>query len=225
MDLQQLAEELEPDFTEAYLEAEGVTVLAPPVPVDLETLSSELYPDDCDEESAYDVIGGVAGLIPMVTFEWEEDGATPFQMSLDLMALGDLVYLTISPDEAIDQRWEAIAALQGYTPAVLAPLLLDLLRDNGSRLGVDLLSSLPTRVESRFIKPISLLLGFRDYLDWDEERNPGAWVTAAAYLPGKLRRHERLARAAAEVATGATGDVRDEFMASYVVATYEGEIL
>ncbi len=224
MDLQQLADELEPDFEERYFEAEGVTVLAPPVPIDLSMLAAELYPDDCDEDTAYDVVGGVAGLIPMVDFEWVEDGAKPFHMSLDLMALGESVYVTISPDDAIGQSWEAIAALKSYTPAVLAPLLLHMLRDNGTSLGCDLLSSLPTRIRSSFIKPITFLIGFRDYLDWDEERNPGAWETAGAYLPDRLKSHERLARAAAEVAAGASGDPRDEFLAAYVVATFDGDI-
>jgi hypothetical protein len=224
MDLQQLAEELELDFEEPYLEIEDVRIFAPHVPADLEVMSAELYPDECDEDSAYEVVGGVAGLVPMVTFSWEEDGAKPFSMSLDLMALGDRVYLTISPDEAIDQRWEALAAMEEYTPAVLPSLLLDLLSDNGTRLGADILSSLPTTVTSKFIRPITFLIGFRDYLNWDEERNAGAWEVAASYLPSVLRRHERLARAADAVATGETGDVRDEFLAAYVVATYAGDI-
>ncbi len=224
MDLQQLADELAPDFEEPYFEAEGVRVLAPPVPVDLEMLSAELYPDDCDEDSSYEVVGRAAGLKPMVTFHWEEDGAKPFSMSLDLMAIGDLVYLTISPDEAVDQRWEALAAMVQYTPAVISPLLRDILRDNGTRLGADILSSLPTRVESASVQPITLLLAFRDYLNWDDERNPGAWETAAGYLPSALRRHERLAVAADAVARGERGDVRDEFLAAYVVAVYAGDV-
>ena len=224
MDLQQLADELEPDFTEPYFDSEGVHVLAPPVPADLEIMSAELYPDDCDEDTAYEVVGGVAGLISMVTFHWEEDGAKPFSMSLDLMAIGEKVYLTISPDEAIDQRWEALAAMDDYTPKVLPPLLLDLLSDNGTRLGADILSSLPTRIESKFIKPITFLIAFRDYLNWDDERNPGAWEAAAGYLPAALREHERLARTADAVAAGEKGDVRDEFLAAYVVATYAGDI-
>lgn len=224
MDLQSLADELEPDFVEPYIEIEGVQVLAPPVPLDLGMLAAELYPEDCDDETAYDVIGGVAGLIPMLDFEWVEDGATPFHMSLDLMAIGDLVYLTISPDDAIGQSWEAIAALENYTPASLTPLLLDMLRDNGTRLGCDLLSSLPTRIQSKFIKPLSFLIGFRDYLNWDAERNAGAWEAAAAYLPDALKTHERLARSAEAVAAGGTGADRDEFLAAYIVATFEGDI-
>ena len=224
MDLQLLADELEPDFEELYFEVDGLRMFAPPVPMDLEMLASELYPDDCDEDTAYDVIGGVAGLIPMVVFHWQEDGAEPFSMSLDLMAIGEKVYLTISPDEAIDQRWEAIAALDHYTPAALSPLLLHLLQDNGTGLGADLLSSLPTRIESKFIKPITFLIGFRDYLNWDEERNPGAWEAAASYLPSALREFERLDRSARVVADGATGDARDEFLAAYVVATFAGDI-
>jgi hypothetical protein len=224
MDLELLAHELEPDFEDLYFEAAGVRVYAPPVPVDLELLSAELYPDECDETDAYRVVGDVAGLIPMLVFHWEEEGARPFQTELDLLALGERVYLTISPDEAIDQRWEALAAFEDYSPAVLAPLLLDLLRDNGTRLGADLLSSLPTRVSSKFIRPITFLIGFRDYLDWDEERNPGAWEAAAQYLPQELAHHDRLAQAAAAVAAGGTGDVRDEFLAAYVVATFDGDI-
>lgn len=224
MDLQKLADELEPDFDELYLEAEGVRVLAPPAPVDLSMLGAEMYPDDCDDDTAYDTIGGIAGLITMVDFEWQEDGAKPFHMSLDLMAIGDCVYLTISPDPAIAQSWEAIASLDGYRPAVLTPLLLDILEDNGTRLGCDLLSSLPTGISSRFIQPLSFLIGFRSYLDWDEERNPGAWATAAGYLPDRLRSHERLTAAAAAVAAGGTAEDRDEFLAAYVVATYEGAV-
>ena len=224
MDLQRLADELEQDFYEEYSEIDGVRIVAPPVPIDLALLSEELYPDECSEDNAYDVVGEVAGLIPMVTFHWEEDGAKPFSMSLDLMALGDMVYLTVSPDDAIEQNWEALAGLIDYTPAVLPNLLLDLLKDNGTRLGADLLSSLPTRIESRFIKPITFLIGFRDYLDWDDERNPGAWEAAASYLPEALTRHERLARSATAVSDGAKGDDRDEFLAAYVVATFAGEI-
>ena len=41
------------DFEEPYFEAEGVRVLAPPVPADLEIISAELVPDECDEETAY----------------------------------------------------------------------------------------------------------------------------------------------------------------------------
>lgn len=224
MDLQLLADELEQDFEDPYLEAEGVAVLAPPVPIDLDMLAAELYPDDVTELNAYEVVGGIAGLIPMVVFHWEEDGARPYSTSLDLMALGDRVYLTISPDEAVEQDWEALAALQDYTPAVLSPLLLDLLQDNGTRLGADILSSLPTRIESRFIRPISFLLGFRSYLNWDEERNPGAWETAAEYLPKSLQSHDRLVRSASAVGSGLKDDARDEFLAAYVVATYDGEV-
>lgn len=224
IDLQRLAEELEQDFTEQYAEFEGTTVLAPPVPLDLEVLCEELYPDDVTD-NAYELVGESAGLLPMVEFEWKEDGAKPFHMRLDLMALGELVYLTISPDEAISQAWEVIAAFESYTPAVLTPLFRDMLTDNGTRLGVDLLSSLPTRIESKFIKPITFVVGFRDYLNWDEERSPGAWATAAGYLPEELRHHERLRKSAEAIKGGGNLDDKDEFVAAYVVATFAGDVL
>lgn len=224
IDLQLLAEELEQDFVEEYLKLERTEVLAPPVPVDVGMLCEELYPDDVDEPNAYRLVGDVAGLLPLVTFNWEEDGATPFSMTLDLLALGDLVYLTISPDDAIHQSWEAIAAMRNYTPTILSPLFLDLLKDNGTRLGVDLLSSLPTRIESKFLKPISFVVGFREYLTWDDERSSGAWEAAAGYLPESLQHNRRLMDAARAVAAGGSGEVRDEFLASYVVATFDGVI-
>jgi hypothetical protein len=185
-------------------------------------VAADVYPDDLDEDTAYEMIGAAAPRMPIITLRWHEDGAEPFDTTLDLVPIGDLVYVTVSPDYAIEQSWEAIAAFAGYTPAVDAPFFLELMKDNGTRLGLDLLSSLPTTVITKRLEPITVLLAWRLYLKWDEERNQGAWRTAAEYLPSSLRRFSRLEEAAKAVAGGGTPEQQDEFLASYVAATYEG---
>jgi hypothetical protein len=222
MDLTLLASELELNFVDTFAEFDETRVLTPPVPTDLGALASDFYPDDLDEDNAYDVIGEAAPKMPLITLRWHEDGAEPFDMTLDLVPIGDLVYVTISPDFAIEQPWEAVAAFESYTPAVDAPFFLEMMKDNGTRLGVDVLSSLPTTVITKRLEPITVLLAWRLYLRWDEERNPGAWRTAAEYLPSSLRRFSRLEEAAKAVTDGGSTEERDEFLASYVAATFDG---
>ncbi len=96
------------------------------------------------------------------------------------------------------------------------------MRDNGTRLGLDLMSTLPTWVETKLLAPITIMMGWRAYLDWDEGRSRGAWEAVAEYLPSDLQRFPRLVTAAHDVANSSGTAAREEFLASYVAATYDG---
>ena len=54
------------------------------------------------------------------------------------------------------------------------------------------------------------------------ESASGAWEAAAEYLPSDLTRFPRLVTAARDVTTSAGKQAREEFLASYVAATYDG---
>jgi hypothetical protein len=222
MDLAPLATELAVDFTDLYLEIGETRVLAPPVPVDLGLLCLELYPDQIEGDEHYVFMSQVLALRPMITFEWQEDNAPTFRSTIDLFPLGDRIYATISPDDAAGQEWEAFAAFENYSDEALAPFFIDLMRDNGTRLGLDLMSTLPTWVETKLLAPITIMMGWRAYLDWDEGRSRGAWEAVAEYLPTDLQRFPRLVTAARDVTTSQGSAAREEFLASYVAATYDG---
>lgn len=222
MDLGPLATELKVDFTDLYLEIGETRVWAPPVPVDMGLLCVELYPDDLDGDTAYKVMSSTLSMRPLITFEWQEDNTDAFRSTLDLFTLEDRTFVTISPDDAAGQEWEAFAAMENFTDEALAPFFIDLLRDNGSRLGLDLMSTLPTWVETKLLAPITIMMGWRAYLDWDEGRSRGAWEAAAEYLPSDLQRFPRLITAAREVTQSGGKQAREEFLASYVAATYDG---
>ena len=222
MDLAPLATELAVDFTDLYLEIGETRVWTPPVPIDLGLLCVDLYPDDVDGDNYYKVMGENLDLRPLITFEWQEDKTDAFRSTVDLFTLDDRTYVTVSPDLAANQEWEAFAAFEKFSDEALAPFFIDLMRDNGTRLGLDLMSTLPTWVETKLLAPITIMMGWRAYLDWDEGRSTGAWDAAAEYLPADLRRFPRLVSAAKEVTTSSGTQAREEFLASYVAATYDG---
>jgi hypothetical protein len=222
MDLAPLATELSMDFADLYLEIGETRVWAPPVPVDVGLLCIELYPDEVDGDNHYKVMGEHLGLRPLITFEWQEDNTAAFRSTIDLFTLEDRTYVTVSPDAAADQEWEAFAAFENFSDEALAPFFIDLMRDNGTRLGLDLMSTLPTWVETKLLAPITIMMGWRAYLDWDEGRSRGAWEAAAEYLPSDLQRFPRLVTAARDVTTSGAKAAREEFLASYVAATYDG---
>ena len=222
MDLGPLATELAIDFTDLYLEIGETRVWAPPVPIDVTMLAMDLYPDEIDGDNAYKVLGEAIGLRPLITLEWQEDNTPVFRSTLDLMTIGDRTYATVSPDIDAEQEWEAFAAFENYSDEALAPFFMDLIRDNGTRLSLDLMSTLPTWVETKLLAPITVMMGWRAYLDWDEGRSRGAWEAAAEYLPEDLQRFPRLVSAAREVTASQGNEGREEFLASYVAATYDG---
>jgi hypothetical protein len=222
MDLAPLVTELAIDFTDLYLEIGETRVWAPPVPVDLGLLCMELFPDDVDGDNYYEVMTKHLETRPMITFEWQEDNTAAFRSTIDLFTIEDRTYATVSPDEAAAQEWEAFAAFENYSDEALAPFFIDLMRDNGTRLGLDLMSTLPTWVETKLLAPITIMMGWRAYLDWDEGRSSGAWAATAEYLPSDLQRFPRLVTAARDVTKSNGTTAREEFLASYVAATYDG---
>lgn len=222
MDFTAFAAELDQDFTETRLEHAGGALIVPRAPVDLEYLSVDVFPDECDSDSAYAIIGAAAGLEPLITFEWHEDNASPWSLSLEMMRLGDRAYVTIPPDEVVEQPWEAFVAVENPDATeILDALLFDLLWDNGESYSIELFSSLPTTITSDVFGKETVRAALHLYLDWDEMRSVGAWVDAAGLLPERLRATERLAGAAAALESADNDSNRDRFMEAYVEAAYQ----
>lgn len=221
MDLSALATELEQDFTETR-DVPGLGEVAlPSVPVDLGMLLIELYEDDfADGQAAFKALLRGGHLQTLISFTWEEDGADPFESSLEIITLGDTSYLTISPDESSDQEWEAFVAVHDATPESWEALLVDLCKDNGVGYGMEIFSSLPTRVETVAIAPRFVLSSFYSYLEWDESRSPGAWQTSAEYLPGVLQANVSVAEAARRVLEDDSKRNRFSYVSTYVAAVY-----
>ena len=170
-----LDQELLGEMTEIRLQTEHGRVMMPVVPADMEIIASEIYGLH-DEDEAFARIRDELGMKPLVTLEWHEDGAPHFDNSLQLLNLGERAYISISPDPAVAQHWEAIAMCEPATPEMYEVFFLDLAKDNGATYSVDLYSALPTRVSSDFLSQEAVGASFAAYLDWDEARSPGAWA-------------------------------------------------
>ncbi len=221
MEFTDFAAELAQDFNEVRLEHAGGSLVIPRAPVDLEYLSVEIFPDDCDTENAYELIGEAVALEPLITFEWREDHSSPWSLTLEIMRLDDRAYVTMPPNPVVDQPWEAFVAVEnpGETE-ILDALLFDLLWDNGESYGIELVSSLPTAITSDILGKETVRAGFHLYLDWDEERSHGAWRDAAGLLPSGLQNETHLAGAAAELVTSDSEANRDRFIEAYVDVAY-----
>lgn len=182
-----LDQELLGEMTEIRLQTEHGRVMMPVVPADMEIIASEIYGLH-DEDQAFARIRDELGMKPLVTLEWHEDGAPHFDNSLQLLNLGERAYISISPDPAVAQHWEAIAMCEPATPEMYEVFFLDLAKDNGATYSVDLYSALPTRVSSDFLSQEAVGASFAAYLDWDEARSPGAWAYACEYLPRSVEK-------------------------------------
>lgn len=222
MDFEDFAAELAQDFNEVRLEHAGGTLIVPRAPVDLEYLCVEVFPDDCDSDTAHSVIGKAIGLEPLITFEWREDNSSPWSMALEIMHLEDRAYVTMPPDPIVDQPWEAFVAVEHPEQTeILDALLFDLLWDNGESYGIELISSLPTSISSEILGKETVRAAFHLYLDWDEERTNGAWREAAGLLPSGLTDQALLAGAAAELVAADSEVNRDRFIEAYVDVAFQ----
>jgi hypothetical protein len=221
MDLSAFFAELTEEFTELRLEHGGGSLYLPRAPVDVGYVAMEHFPDDLDDLTAYDVLKPIAGIEPLITFEWDEGTRSSFDVSLDLMPAGDRTFVTLPPDEAVDQAWEAFAAVENPKAVeILDALYFDLMWDNGESYSIELMSSLPTAIRSSMLGKETIRAGFHLYLDWDETRAAGAWTTAAEHLPDWMRTNQRLASAADELVKDDTEEHRDQFIESYIDVTF-----
>lgn len=222
MDLSGVAAELAEDFTEVRLEHAGGKLILPVAPIDLGFVASDHLPDHVDDDNAYEVVRSAAGMEPLIMFEWDEDGSETWHLSIDVLRIGDRAYITLPPDDAIDQPWEAFAAVDHPdTIDILDALLFDLLWDNGESYGIELVSSLPTGISSASLNKETVRAALHLYLEWDDARNEGAWRDAAEHLPGHMRANDRLANAAANLVADDTDRHRDEFIEAYVEVAYK----
>ncbi len=219
MDLNALAAELEQEFVESRDVPDLGEVAAPCVPVDLGMVLTDIFESEfSDGEEAFRSFGRAGHLQTLISFTWEEDGADPFESSLEIITLGRRSYLTISPDETSGQEWEAFVAVDDATPESWEAMLSELARDNGMAFGMEIFSSLPTRTDSVAIAPRFVLRSFFSYLQWDESRSPGAWRAAAEYLPAVLRGDPSVTDAATRLLSEDTTKNRFSFISSYVAA-------
>jgi len=182
-----LDEELQQELTEVRLQTENGRILMPVVPVDMGIIVSDVFGIH-DEDEAFALVIEELGMRPLVTLVWDEDGAPVFDNSLQVLRLGERAYVSISPDEAVAQHWEAIALCEPGSPEMLEAFFLDLARDNGATYSVDLYSALPTRVSSEYLSVDAIGASFAAYLDWDERRSPGAWAYQVEYLPRSVEK-------------------------------------
>lgn len=221
MDLNALGKELEQDFVDTR-EVQGLgEVLLPSVPVDLGILVLDLFDGEfSDGHEAFKAFVRAGHLQTLISFTWEEDGADPFESSLEILTIGERSYLTISPDEPSDQEWEAFAAIDDATPDAWEALIVDLCRENGNDYGMELFSSLPTRVDTVAIAPRFVLSCFYSYMEWDEARSQGAWVASAEYLPGPLQNNLSLGDAAQRLVADDSKQNRFSYISTYVAAVY-----
>lgn len=221
MDLTALGKELEQDFVDTR-DVKGLgEVLLPSVPIDLGILILDVYDGEfTDGAEAFKAFLRGGHLQTLISFTWEEDGADPFESSLEILTIGARSYLTISPDEPSDQEWEAFAAIDDATPDSWEALMVDLCRENGQEYGMELFSSLPTRVDTVAVSPRHILSCFFSYLEWDEARSPGAWLASAEYLPGPLQNNVSVGDAAQRLVAEDTRQHRFAYVSTYVAAVY-----
>ena len=182
-----LDKELQGELTEVRLQTEHGRILMPVIPLDMGLVASDVF-ELHDEDEAFVRIRDELGMKPLVTMEWHEDGAPTFNNSLQVLSLGDRAYISISPDDAVAQHWEVIAACEPGTPEMLEAFFLDLTQDNGATYSIDLYSALPTRVFSEYLSCDAIGASFAAYLDWDENRSPGAWAYQVEYLPRSVEK-------------------------------------
>lgn len=214
-----LDQELVNEMTVAKLETEHGRILMPAVPVDMGIIASDVY-GLYDEDEAYERAKEELGLSPLVTFEWHEDDAPTFDNSLELLNLGERSYITISPDEAVAQHWEAIAMAEPGSREMLREFFLDLSKDNGATYSLDLFSALPTRVYSDFLACETIALSFAEYLDWDERRSPGAWQNACQWLPRAVGNSPDLVIGSMALRKEDTEFARRRYINAYATAVY-----
>lgn len=182
-----LDEELQLELTEVRLQTEHGRVLMPVVPLDMGLVVSDVFGIH-DEDEAFEIVQRELAMRPLVTMEWHEDGAPNFDNSLQIFHLGERAYISVSPDAAVAQHWEAIAMCEPGSPEMLEAFFLDLAQDNGATYSVDLYSALPTKVSSAYLSCDSIGASFAAYLDWDENRSPGAWAYQVEYLPRSVEK-------------------------------------
>ena len=222
MDLSAFFAELNEEFTELRLEHGGGSLFLPSAPIDVGYLASEHFPDDLDDLTAYDVLKPIANIETLIAFEWDEGAGSKFGVSVDLMPAGTRTFVTMPPDEAVDQAWEAFAAIENVEAVeILDALYVDLMWDNGESYSVELFSSLPTAIRSKRLGRETVRAGFHLYLDWDETRAAGAWTTAAEHLPDWMRSNQRLEKAADALAADDSEEHRDQFIEAYIDVTFE----
>ncbi len=221
LDLTPLADELRQDFTKERFTHRSGRVLLSRIPVDLGLLAGDVY-EIYDEDEAYRLINTAAGASPLAIFHWEEDDAQPWSNSLDLIPLGDRTYVAMAPDVTVGQDWEAIAAVEPHSTEIIEAFFLDLLADDGVTYGIDLFSSLPTRVVTAHLSREVITAAFTAYLDWDERRNPGAWRTAAEYLPESVSHDVDLRAAAVELVAEDTETNRHRYIEAYCAVVFSG---
>jgi hypothetical protein len=214
--------ELQQELTEVRLQTEHGRVLMPVVPLDMGIVASDVY-ELHDEDEAYARIRTELGMQPLVTLEWSEDGAPRFDNSLQVLHLGGRAYISVSPDVAVAQHWEAIALCEPGTPEMLEAFFLDLAKDNGATYSVDLYSALPTRVHSGYLSCESIADSFAAYLDWDENRSPGAWTYQVEYLPRSVEKTPDLVIGSMALRKEDNEFSRRRYINAYAAAVYDGQ--
>ncbi len=214
-----LDEELQLELTEVRLRTEHGRVLMPVVPLDMGIVASDVFGLH-DEDEAFDLVVDQLGMEPLITMEWHEDGAPNFDASLQVLRLGDRAYISISPDAAVAQHWEAIAVCEPGSPEMLEAFFIDLAHDNGATYSVDLYSALPTRVESNYLSCDAVGASFSAYLDWDEARSPGAWAYAVEYLPRSVEKTPDLVIGSMALRKEDSEFARRRYINAYATAVY-----
>jgi hypothetical protein len=214
-----LDQELLTEMTEVRLQTEHGRVVMPVVPVDMGIIASDVYGLH-DEDEAFARVRTELGMRPLIVLEWHEDEAPRFDNSLQLLDLGDRTYISVSPDPAVAQHWEAIAMVEPGSREVLQDFFLDLAKDNGSTYSVDLYSALPTRVTSEFLSCNAVGMSFALYLDWDEARSPGAWRYACEYLPRSVEKSPDLVIGSMAVRKEDNEFARRRYINAYAAAVY-----
>ncbi|MDJ0952256.1 MAG: hypothetical protein QNJ81_01130 [Acidimicrobiia bacterium] len=212
--------ELQQELTEVRLQTEHGRILMPVVPLDMGIVASDVY-ELHDEDEAFDRIRDELGMRPLVTLEWSEDGAPQFDNSLQVLHLGERAYISLSPDVAVAQHWEAIAMCEPGTPEMLETFYLDLAQDNGATYSVDLYSALPTRVSSNYLSCDAIAGSFAAYLDWDENRSPGAWAYQVEYLPRSVEKTPDLVIGSMALRKEDNEFSRRRYINAYAAAVYD----
>lgn len=214
-----LDRELLAEMTEVRMQSDHGRLVMPVVPIDMGIIASDIF-DLHDEDEAYERIKEELGLRSLITLEWHEDEAPRFDNSLQILDLGDRSYISISPDPAVAQHWEAIAMVEPGSREMLQEFYLDLAKDNGATYSVDLYSALPTRVTSDYITCEAVGMSFSLYLDWDEARSPGAWRYACEYLPRSVEKSADLVIGSMAVRKEDNEFARRRYINAYAAAVF-----
>ncbi len=212
--------EIQEEFVEVRLQTEHGRLLMPVVPLDMEIVVSDVFGIH-DEDEAFARVRAELGMQPLVTLEWHEDGAPSFYNSLQVLRLGDRAYISVSPDPAVAQHWEAIAMCEPGSPEMLEAFFLDLARDNGATYSVDLYSALPTGVHTDFLSCDAIGASFAAYLDWDENRSPGAWAYQVEYLPRSVEKTADLVIGSMALRKEDNEFSRRRYINAYAAAVYD----